>query len=285
MRRLKRSSTMLTTLVLLATVFVAPAVAKPTTVPGLPVYLALGDSWAYGQGAADPTSGGYVAQLDEVLQVELDCLPGKSNKAADGCKHLQLLNLARPATETLPGVTTPLVASEQLPVAIPLLEARNQDANPRNNVEGITLHVGGNDVSGPIQEACIFGSPEDCAIAFLTVMPAFEADLDNVVSQLRTAAGDDTPIVLGTYDNPVPYCDLAAVPGAIELGAMVLEGTPDGFLDGIHDVVRRVAATYDAEVAEVFGQLGAGDFVGGADCLHPTDAGYDIVTDAFASLF
>ena len=148
MRRHKRSSTMLTTLVLLATVFVAPAAATPAMVPGLPVYLALGDSWAYGQGATDPTSGGYVAQLDEVFQVELDCVPGKSDKAADGCKHLQLLNLARAATETLPGVTTPLVASEQLPVALPLLEARNQDANPRNNVEVITLHVGGNDVSG-----------------------------------------------------------------------------------------------------------------------------------------
>jgi lysophospholipase L1-like esterase len=170
-------------------------------------------------------------------------------------------------------------------VAIPLLEARNHDANPRNNVEVVTLHVGGNDVSGPIQAACIFGSPEDCVIAFLTLMPAFEANLDSVVGQLRAAAGDDTAIVLGTYDNPVPYCDLARITGAIELGAMVLEGTLDGSLDGIHDVVRRVAATYDAEVAEVFGQLGAGDFVGGDDCLHPTDTGHDIVTDAFSSLF
>jgi hypothetical protein len=31
----------------------------------------------------------------------------------------------------------------------------------------------------------------------------------------------------------------------------------------------------------VFGQLGAGDFVGGDDCLHPTDTGYDTVAAAF----
>ncbi|MEA2002008.1 MAG: SGNH/GDSL hydrolase family protein [Actinomycetota bacterium] len=283
MRRMNWTITTLTTLVMAATIFVAPAAATESTVPGLPVYLALGDSWAYGQGAAEPATGGYVAQLDSALEQDLDCLPAESDEAADGCRHLQLLNLARPATDTLPGVTTPAVASEQLPVAIPLLEARNEDANPRNNVEVITLQVGGNDVSGPIQTACILGSPQDCAIAFLTLMPQLETDLDNVVSQLRTAAGDETTIVLGTYDNPVPYCYLAGIPGAVELGAMVLEGTPDEFLDGIHDVVRRVAARYDAEVAEVFGQLGSGDFVGGADCKHPTDTGHDIVTNAFRS--
>jgi lysophospholipase L1-like esterase len=194
------------------------------------------------------------------------------------------VNLGRPATDTLPGVTATHVASEQLPVAIPMLEARNGDRNWRNDVEVVTLHVGGNDVSGPIQAACIGGLTPECLTIYVTEMAAFEADLDNVVSQLRGAAGADTPIVLGTYDNPVPYCNLGGIPGAAELGALVLEGAPDGSLDGIHDVVRRVAATYDAEVAEVFGQLGAGDFVGGDDCLHPTDTGYDLVTDAFLTV-
>ncbi len=69
----------------------------------------------------------------------------------------------------------------------------------------------------------------------------------------------------------------------IQLGALVLEGTPNGALDGVHDIVRRVAATYDAEVAEVFGQMGAGDYVGLDDCLHPADTGHDIVSNAFGS--
>ena len=284
MRRRKWAITLLTTLALTTAGLAAPAIATTDTVPGLPVYLALGDSWAYGQGATDPVTGGYAGLLDEALQEDLDCLPAASDEAADGCKHLQLVNLALPATATLPGVTTPAVAAEQLPTAIPMLRARNQDANPSNDVEVVTLHVGGNDVSGSIQAACIGGFTPECFVTFVTEMAQYEADLDNVVSQLRSAAGPDTPIVLGTYDNPVPYCFLGEIPGAIELGAVLLEGSPDGALDGVHDVVRRVAARYDADVAEVFGQLGAGDFVGGADCLHPGDAGHEKVTEAFRAV-
>jgi lysophospholipase L1-like esterase len=223
-----------------------------------------------------------VPQLHASLQTGLDCLPAKSENAADGCKHLQLVNLGRPGTATLPGVTAPAVAAEQLPVALPMLEARNHDANPRNDVEVVTLHVGGNDVSRPIQEACLAGFGPECVGTILTEMATYEADLRVVVSQLRAAAGEDTPIVLGTYDNPVPFCALAPIPGAIELGAIVLEGFDPLGIDGVHDILRDVAADYDAEVAEVFGQITSpGDWVGGEDCLHPTGSGHDIVTGAF----
>lgn len=281
MRHRKRALILLAVVALVTAVMAAPAAAARKTVPGLPVYLALGDSWAFGQGATDPAEDGYVGQLDVALQAELDCIPGRANR---GCKHLQLVNLGRPATETLPGVTAPLVAAEQLPIALPMLNARNHDANPRNNVQVITIHVGGNDVSGPIRAACIGGFTQGCLTTFVTEMAQYETDLDDVVSQLRSAAGADTPIVLGTYDNPVPYCDLGAIPGAIQLGAVLLEGTPDGALDGVHDVVRRVAERYDADVAEVFGQLDAADFVGGSDCLHPSATGHDKVTEAFLEI-
>jgi hypothetical protein len=36
-----------------------------------------------------------------------------------------------------------------------------------------------------------------------------------------------------------------------------------------------------ARVAEVFGDLAPEDWVGGSDCLHPDDSGYDKVTSAF----
>jgi len=42
----------------------ASAAAGPDLVPGNPVYLALGDSWAYGQGVPDPATGGYVGGAD-----------------------------------------------------------------------------------------------------------------------------------------------------------------------------------------------------------------------------
>ncbi|MEA3503274.1 MAG: hypothetical protein U9R47_10895, partial [Actinomycetota bacterium] len=90
----------------------------------------------------------------------------------------------------------------------------------------------------------------------------------------------------GTYDNPVPTCWLYDVFGdqAVALGAMILEGTPDGSLDGIHDVVRRVAGNYDADVAEVIGSLSPEDFVGGDDCLHVTDTGHARVAASFSAI-
>ena len=262
------------------------AAATPDLVPGNPVFMALGDSWAYGQGASDPGTGGYVALLAEELREGLDCSPAKSNMAADGCKHLQVLNLARPARDGLPGVTAHAVASEQVPIALPILAKRNGDANPRNDVEAVTLHVGGNDVSGPIQAACLGGFSSECQHTWVTEMATLEAELDAVVAELRAAAGAETPIVLGTYDNPVPYCSIGTLFGepAVILGAMVLEGTPDGLLDGIHDVVRRVAASYDADVAETFGRMGPSDFVGGTDCLHVTDSGHTKVAAVFEEI-
>jgi lysophospholipase L1-like esterase len=277
MTRLK-SVVLAFTLVLVAVpVTAAPGLAESGSAP---IYLALGDSWAYGEGATDPATGGYVPQLYGSLKVELDCIPAEPEQVPDGCKHLQLVNLGRPGTATMPGVTAPAVKAEQLPIALGLLE-RNHDANPVNDVEVITLHVGGNDVAGPIQAACIGGFTDQCLAVFIAEMTALQADLAEVVGILRAAA-PDTTIVLGTYDNPVPFCDLAGIPGAIQLGALVLEGIPGTPIPGVNDIVRGVAAVFGAEVAEVFGDIGdAGDWVGGSDCLHPTDSGYDKVTDAF----
>jgi hypothetical protein len=50
---------------------------------------------------------------------------------------------------------------------------------------------------------------------------------------------------------------------------------------GLHDIMREVAAEHDVQVAEVFGDLAPEDWVGGSDCLHPDASGYDKVTVAF----
>jgi hypothetical protein len=293
MRHLKRIGLMTMTMALVIGFTSAAYATEADLVPGNPVYLTLGDSWGYGQGATDPATSGYAAVLAGTLAEDLDCSPARSENAVDGCKHLQHLNLARGATETLPGVTASIVASEQLPIAIPMLEDRNGDMNPANDVEAITLHVGGNDVAGPIQAACIRGIDATCVKVWMTEMAQFEADLQAVVGPLRSAAGDETPIVLGTYDNPVATCWLFEDfgPSAVFLGAMLLEGSPDFVdeqlgvhLDGIHEVVRRVASENGAQIAESFTTLEPGDFVGGADCLHIRDSGHQKVAATFAAI-
>src|SRR5687768_10163665 len=90
---------------LVGAVAAAPApAAKPDKSDKQPVYLAIGDSWAFGIGATVPAESGYVAQLADLLREDYKCVPAK-------CSDLQLLNLA------VPGATTSTMISGQLPDA------------------------------------------------------------------------------------------------------------------------------------------------------------------------
>ena len=257
------------------TVSAAPAAAdEPPATPVAPLELSLGDSWAFGFGSTVPSRDGYVPQLWEALKERLNCSGAGSDQSQAGCPQLELRNLA------VGGATTPSMIQSQFPQAIPELEARNGNLNPRDDVELVTLHIGGNDVTNPIIAACLGGPSPTCLQVIQSEFAAYESDLDTALSTLREAAGADAPIVIGTYDNPIATCFLGSVPGAIQLGALVLEGGP-GVSQGLHDIMREVAARYDVQVAEVFGDLAPQDWVGGTDCLHPDDSGYDKVTLAF----
>jgi hypothetical protein len=287
----------------------APATAQPPEpVPGLPLHLALGDSIANGQQSAPIVAGdywatvaafqaaGYVAQYNDVLVEELDCVPGKGRAAGPGCRQLQLLNLARSAVpdeveppDGRPGVTAAIVIEEQLPVAVPLLQARNGDANPRNDIPVVTLTVGGNDVFGPIADACLPTPGPDCASVIGAEFATFAAEYGQILAQLRAAAGPDTAIVTMSYYNPVPYCALGqGNPLAGIFVDLVLEGGSLGGFTlpiGLNDLIRGISAVNGALVAEAYGALGEGDFVGGTDCLHPTLSGHTKIAAAFAAAY
>jgi lysophospholipase L1-like esterase len=260
-------------LLLFGAVSASPAAADD---PVEPMQLGLGDSWAFGFGAKVPSEGGYVAQLHEALQEDFQCLAGPDEGLRRGaCPHLELLNIAEG------GETTPSMIEEQFPEALPLLRSRNGNLDQRDDVELITLHIGGNDVVGPILAACLGGLTPGCLAVIQTEFSAYRSDLDDALEPLREAAGEDARIVIGTYDNGVENCDLGAIPGAVQLGDIVLEGFPPFIPQGLHDIMREVAPLYDVQVAEVFGDLRDQDWVGGSDCLHPDDTGYGKVTDAF----
>jgi len=186
-----------------------------------------------------------------------------------------------------PGVTTTSLIAEQLPVAVPLLEARNGDANPRDDVEVISVTVGGNDLFRPVVGACILASPPvDCRPTLQTVFTLFTANYDRILSALRTAAGDDTVLMTMTYYNPLPHCFIgAANPAAAAFGGVVLEGgTVPGLGSlpyGFNDIIRTISARHGATVAETFRRLGAADFVGGQDGLHPNKTGHTKIAAIF----
>jgi lysophospholipase L1-like esterase len=260
----------------------SPAAAdNPPTTPVAPVELSLGDSWAAGT-RATPPSEGYVPQLNEALKDDFNCSGEALEQGKAGCPQLQLVNLA------VPGATTPTLIANQLPAAEGLLESRNGNRDPRDDVEVTTLHIGGNDVTQPIIAACLTQdfiltgvlNETPCLSTINALFNTYRANLTTVLSALRNDAGDDARIVIGTYDNPIfPPCPLAAIPRANQLAAIVLEGDFLQLALGLHDIMREVAANYGVEVAEVYGDLSPGDWFG--DCLHPNNLGYDKVTDAF----
>lgn len=266
-------SAMLASLVLALSALSAPAAFAAN-----PIQLSLGDSWGYGYGAADPATGGYVPQLNALLRDGFDCSPSANAKPNQGCKKLGLTNLS------VGGATTPTMIAGQLPQATEILQARNGNQNPRDNVEVVTVSIGGNDVTNPIIGACLGGINVGCLGTVGAEFAAYQADLTQALSALRAAAGPDARIVIGTYDNGIGQCYLSAFPGSVQLAALVLEGGFGPFANGIHGIMRSVGAQYGVEVAESYGDLSPSDWVGGADCLHPVDSGYAKVAQSFADV-
>lgn len=242
---------------------------------GHPVQIELGDSWTYGDGASEPAVTGYAGRVFTSNLTELDCTPAVADQATDGCKHLQRVIHARPGTAERPGVTTDALINEQLEEAKALLGDRNGDANPHNDVEVVLLSVGGNDTSRPVLNACLGGLNATCIGVIQERVAHVEVNLDHILRELRTAAGDEATIVITTYDNAIAYCPIGGIPGAAQLGAVALEGYPALGIRGLNNVIRDAAAQHDVLVAETYGRLGAGQWVG--DCLHPNDTGYETI--------
>lgn len=232
----------------------------PELDPNAPVYLALGDSLAFGVGASDEATTAYVPLVYDYLR---ETLP-------DGA-DLQLLNIGKS------GSTSTTMVESQLPVALSLIEQHNLDDDPANDVKVVTIDIGGNDAFKPLREVCATGMSASCVQAVEDVFETFAQNLTKTLSQLR-AADPELPIAIMTNFNTLIACEQQAIAPAAEL---VLEGAPDGSMPGMNDIIREVAAGTNVLVAEAYGQVEAGELVGGTDCLHPNDAGHQEVADAF----
>jgi len=305
---MKRTALAVTAVVaLLVAAVTAPAATAATSPrdvkPAVPIYLALGDSLAAGQQSAPPVgdfettaelwhASGFVAQFHEVLREELDCLPARAPAARHRCRQLQLVSFARTGIPGGPGgvtTATMLQDGDQVDRAVELLRERNGDRRAGNDVEVITVTVGGNDLFGPAVAACVV-STATCGPTLASTFAGVAARYDQILAQLRAAAGPETLIMTTTYYNPLPFCDLGAADpaGSTALGNLILEGGslgPVTLPTGFNDVIRAVSARYGATAVDTFGVPGAGDFVGGTDCLHPDAEGHRKIAETFAQAF
>lgn len=268
---------LLIALALLTTIMSLQSGTPPAATPSLPelddnapVYLALGDSLAFGAGASDPERTGYVPLVHEALQGSIPCEPGGEGS----CPELQLLNLAQN------GATTTSLLENQLPVALEIIERRNTDDDPGNDVIVITIDIGGNDAVDGVFEACAEDVTLACAPAVQETLSMISRNLTATLMPLRAAAGPETRIAVMTYFNALIGCDYRDVADNAEL---VLNGVP-GITPGLNCVIKQAADRADALVADTFGKLEIGDLVGGVDCLHANDSGYEKIAEAFTSV-
>ena len=145
-------------------------------------YVALGDSVAVGVGASDPATTGYVPIFHEFLLAEED--------------DLALVNLGH-AGDT----SSELVAHGHLAAALAEIED--------GDVEVVTVSIGGNDVRAVIP-VCSEGLTPACESVIGTTFATFSGNLDFILSELRAAVDEETPIIVMTYYNALvhPGCPL-----------------------------------------------------------------------------
>lgn len=231
-----------------------------------PVHLALGDSVAFGIGVERPQIHGYSAVLSRWAR-GIDCREDQRG----GCPRLELMNKA------VPGATSATLIADQLPDATALIADRNHDLDTTNDIEFITITIGGNDLFGPVVAACSGGVTQECVDVVESGLTTYAANLGVILATLRATAGPDTRIVIMTYYNPLGACFLSDL---APLADLVLEGGGPVPV-GINDIIRATAAATGVEVADTFGRLDNDDFVGGTDCLHPDKSGHHEIARIF----
>jgi lysophospholipase L1-like esterase len=144
-----------------------PAAAEPEG-PG-DIYLALGDSLAWGASLDDPAAQSYPALLHAAM-------------AAEG--PIELANLA------FPGETSGSFVARQLPRALELIAAARREGR---RVSPITLDIGGNDLRN-VERA----SPDEREAAVAVA----RANIASALDALRAAAGPGADLAVMTYYNP-----------------------------------------------------------------------------------
>jgi lysophospholipase L1-like esterase len=238
--------------------------AEPAAAAG-PVYLALGDSLAVGVGATDWPTGGYVPRLHALL-----------NAARPANAQLELVNVGRSGADSVS-----VIDGGQLSEAIAVIEERRATASTSDDVEVITIGVGGNDGFGVV--ALCDGVVDDaCLERAEGRIRDVRKNLLFITRQLQAAAGPDVQIAVMTYYNPLIHegCPLHE----FELiGDVVLEGQVElGVPEGLNDEIRAAAEAAGVPVAEV-GELTVAELTG--DCLHASDAGHARIAAAFEAAF
>lgn len=234
------------------------AQAEPAAAQEAPAYVALGDSLAFGVGASDTATGGYVALTHDALR--------RSERYRG--RGLDLINLS------LPGATSSdlLLPGGQLERALGEIHDRQEDASPADDVEIVSINIGGNDVLAlATADSPCLADPlsEDCRDRFDEMLDGLEDNLSEVLRRLREAAPKAKIVVLDLYSP------LSGRGGPADLIA-------DLAIRDINAVTEQVASAqeFNADLATVFDLFrGRADRFVADDNLHPNDDGHALMAE------
>jgi acyl-CoA thioesterase I len=226
----------------------------------VPVYLALGDSLAFGVGASNPSTTGYVPRVYQSLS--------GSERYREG--GLELINLSVPGAKS----SDLLAADGQLERALNIIGERQQDASPAaNEVEIISIDIGGNDLLALVAPGspCLqSASVEPCRAAFGEVLSAIQTNLNETIRRLRLAAPEAIIVVVDLY-NPFSGTGDLREPIA-DLGV----GQANGVIGAV--VANTELQAKAASVFQLFSGRG-GQWIA-PDGIHPNDNGHAVIAEA-----
>jgi len=237
-------------------------------------YLALGDSLAYGIGATDPATGGYVPRFADFLK--------------DGEDIESLSNLS------VPGETSDsMIGNGQLAAAVSAIN------NPDADVEIVTLDIGGNDFLGLLgAEPCATDpSGQACQAAVAAALGGFAGNYTIIVETLVAALDEDEineVMFVMTYYNPfsgtgspmepLTEAALLGIDGVVDCSAVAVNPANSGLNDMITCIGESAGATVVDVKPQFDGNALALTHIATGD-IHPNDAGYAVIADEFVQSF
>lgn len=233
---------------------IGPGTVDATSAGGATYLVALGDSLAANEGVASPAEG-YVSRFHKVASARGGTALGLQNFGVSG--------------ET----SGTLIRSGQLDEALAFIRA--------NEVAYVTIDIGANDLLGHLgSDDCAEDVAEAaCQDRLAPALEAYRANLERILSDLRDAAGDGTPILFLLTYNPF----------SLGLGGLSLEATSDEATELLNAVATEVAASHDVVVADGFTPLRGTTGVtthmlASPPDIHPNSVGHDLLAQALVDV-
>ncbi|OGO54778.1 MAG: hypothetical protein A2Z32_07405 [Chloroflexi bacterium RBG_16_69_14] len=261
-------------LILLASLSLTVALATPVAAarPAPTVYLALGDSLAWGDGASVPAHTGYVPRLAGYFQ-------GARHGGAD-----VLVNLG------VGGASTGSLLADQLPDAI------NVIADPSTDTRVVTISVGGNDLLdlvNDLDDPCVVdASSGTCQTLLFLAMYGVATNMPQILATLQAwlAAdpGDEKIFVLLPYNafsgTGHPLADQIGLAMRGNDMAIDCAANADPANVGLDDILACTAASFGAVVVDSYplfeGRMLELTHMAEGFNVHPNDEGYEVIAKA-----